>query len=120
VSRYRDAQVGGCVEAVVERCADGGTLVRSTEALLPFPGGQVPAFSSPIGDYLPHVKSGKLRLLATLGATRSRFTPDTAEAFAQFGIESGANTPTDMVKAVREENAAWAPIVKRVGFTPEA
>ena len=129
-------------------------------------GGQVPAFSSPIGDYLPHLKTGKLRLLATSGATRSRFTPDvatyaeqglrdltmsewygfflpakaspdvvtrlaqaiaavvnapdTAEAFAQFGIEAGANTPAEMVKAVREENAAWAPIVKRVGFTPEA
>ncbi len=129
-------------------------------------GGQVPAFSSPIGDYLPHLKSGKLRLLATSGATRSRFTPDvatyaeqglrdltmtewygfflpakaspdvvarlaqaigaavnapdTAEAFAQFGIEAGANTPAELSKAVREENANWAPIVKRVGFTPEA
>jgi tripartite-type tricarboxylate transporter receptor subunit TctC len=129
-------------------------------------GGQVPAFSSPIGDYLPHLKSGKLRLLATSGAARSRFTPDvatyaeqglrdltmsewygfflpakaspevlarlaqaigatvnaadTAEAFAQFGIEAGANTPAELAKAVREENAAWAPIVKRVGFTPEA
>jgi tripartite-type tricarboxylate transporter receptor subunit TctC len=129
-------------------------------------GGQVPAFSSPIGDYLPHLKTGKLRLLATSGATRSRFTPDvatyaeqglrdltmsewygfflpakaspevvarlaqaigaavnapdTAEAFAQFGIEAGANTPAELAKAVREENAGWAPIVKRVGFTPEA
>jgi tripartite-type tricarboxylate transporter receptor subunit TctC len=129
-------------------------------------GGQVPAFSSPIGDYLPHLKSGKLRLLATSGAARSRFTPDVAtygeqglreltmsewygfflpgkaapdvvaraaqaiaaavntpetiEAFAQFGIEAGANTPAELAKAVREENASWAPIVKRVGFTPEA
>lgn len=129
-------------------------------------GGQVPAFSSPIGDYLPHLKTGKLRLLATSGATRSRFTPDvatyaeqglreltmsewygfflpakaspevvsrlaqaigaavnapdTTEAFAQFGIEAGANTPAELAKAVREENAAWAPIVKRVDFTPEA
>jgi tripartite-type tricarboxylate transporter receptor subunit TctC len=129
-------------------------------------GGQVPAFSSPIGDYLPHLKTGKLRLLATSGATRSRFTPDvptyaeqglgdltmsewygfflpakaspdvvarlaqairaavnapdTVEAFAQFGIEAGANTPAELQKAVRDENQAWAPIVKRVGFTPEA
>jgi tripartite-type tricarboxylate transporter receptor subunit TctC len=129
-------------------------------------GGQVPAFSSPIGDYLPHLKSGKLRLLATSGAARSRFTPDVAtyaeqglreltmsewygfflpgkaapdvvaraaqaivaavntpetiDAFAQFGIEAGANTPAELAKAVREENASWAPIVKRVGFTPEA
>lgn len=39
-------------------------------------GGQVSAMSSPIGDYLPHLKEGKLRLLATSGATRSRFAPD--------------------------------------------
>ncbi len=35
--RYRDAQVGGCVEAWVEQRADGSTLVHSTEALRPFP-----------------------------------------------------------------------------------
>ena len=39
-------------------------------------GGQVTAMSSPIGDYLPHLKEGRLRLLATSGATRSRFAPD--------------------------------------------
>lgn len=129
-------------------------------------GGQLPAFSSPTGDYLPHLKSGKLRLLATSGATRSRFTPDVAtyaeqglrdltmsqwygfflpakaspdvvsrlapaiaaavnapdkaEAFAQLGIEAGANTPAELAEAVREENAKWAPIVSRVGFTPQA
>ena len=129
-------------------------------------GGQVPAFTSPIGDYLPYLKTGKLRLLATSGATRSRFAPDvptyaeqgfkdltigewygfflpgkaspevtaraaqairaavsapdTVEAFAQLGIEAGANTPAELAKAVKEENAGWAPIVKRVGFTPEA
>jgi len=37
VSRYRDAQIGGCVEAVVEQRVDGSTLVRSTEALRWFP-----------------------------------------------------------------------------------
>jgi tripartite-type tricarboxylate transporter receptor subunit TctC len=128
-------------------------------------GGQVGAMSSPIGDYLPHLKSGKLRLLATSGATRSRFTPevqtyaeqgfknltmsewygffmpgkaapetvqraaaairaavaspDVVEAFAQLGFEATANTPAEMAKAVKEENAAWGPIVKQVGFTPE-
>ena len=34
---YRDAQVGGCVEAMVEIRAGGSTLVRSTEALRWFP-----------------------------------------------------------------------------------
>ena len=41
-------------------------------------GGQVASFSSPIGDYLPHLKGGKLRVLATSGPKRSRFTPDVA------------------------------------------
>ncbi|MES2957540.1 MAG: Bug family tripartite tricarboxylate transporter substrate binding protein [Pseudomonadota bacterium] len=129
-------------------------------------GGQVASFTSPIGDYLPHLKGGKLRLLATSGAQRSRFAPDvptyteqgfraleisewygfflpgkaapdltqrvaaaikaavtapdTIEAFAQLGLEAGANTPAELAQAVRSENQAWAPVVKRVGFTPES
>ncbi len=128
-------------------------------------GGQVAAMTSPIGDYLPYLKTGKLRLLATSGATRSRFapdvptyaeqgfqkltmsewygfflpgkaapdvvqraaaavraavaSPDVIESFAQLGLEAGANTPDELAKAVKEENAAWGPIVKAVGFTPE-
>lgn len=129
-------------------------------------GGQVPAFSSPVGDYLTHVKAGKLRVLATSGAQRSRFlpdvptyaeqgfkdltmgewygfflpakapaeltqraaqairaavqAPDVMEAFATLGVEAGANTPAELAKAVRDENANWGGIVKKVGFTPEA
>ena len=129
-------------------------------------GGQVASFSSPVGDYLPYLASGKLRLLATSGATRSRFAPEAAtyteqgykalemnewygfflpgkaapdvveraaaairaavaspdviDAFAQLGVEAGANTPAELARAVKQENAAWGPIVKRVGFTPEA
>ena len=33
MARYRDAHVGGCVEATVQRRPDGSTLLRSTEAL---------------------------------------------------------------------------------------
>ena len=129
-------------------------------------GGQVPAFSSPIGDYLPHLKSGKLRVLATSGATRSRFAPDAptyteqgfkslemvewyglflppkaapelvqraaaalrtamsgpemAEGLAAYGLEVQVNSPAELAKAVKDENAAWGPIVKKVGFTPES
>jgi tripartite-type tricarboxylate transporter receptor subunit TctC len=128
-------------------------------------GGQVAAMSSPVGDYLPHLKSGKLRLLATSGARRSRFAPDVAtyteqgfkalemrewygfflpakapaevvqraagairaavsapdvvESFLSLGLEASANTPAELAAAVKSENAAWGPIVKRVGFTPE-
>ncbi len=129
-------------------------------------GGQVAAFSSPIGDYLPHVKTGKLRVLATSGPSRSRFlpevptyteqgfkalelvewyglflppkaapelaqraaaavrqamsAPDMPEGLAALGLEVMVNSPAELAKAVRDENAAWAPVVKRVGFTPES
>ena len=128
-------------------------------------GGQIGAMTSPIGDYLVHVKTGKLRLLATSGTSRSKFTPDVqtyaeqgfkeltmsewygfflppkaapdvtqraaaairsavtapdvVQAFADLGFEAGANTPAELAKAVKEENAAWGPIVTKVGFTPE-
>ena len=127
-------------------------------------GGQVTAFTSPIGDYLPHLKGGKLRLLATSGAQRSKLAPDVptyteqgikiqlgewygfflpakappavvqraatairaavaapdvVDAFLALGIEAAANTPAELAKAVKDEGAAWGPIVKRVGFTPE-
>jgi tripartite-type tricarboxylate transporter receptor subunit TctC len=129
-------------------------------------GGQVSAFSSPIGDYLPHLKTGKLRVLATSGPTRSRFAPNVptyteqglkvlemvewyglflppkappelvqraaasvraamaapemAEGLVAFGLDITVNSPADLAKAVKEENAAWGTIVKKVGFTPEA
>jgi tripartite-type tricarboxylate transporter receptor subunit TctC len=39
-------------------------------------GGQISAMSSPVGDYLPYLKSGKLRLLAISGLDRSPFVPE--------------------------------------------
>ena len=41
-------------------------------------GGQISAMSSPVGDYLPYLKSGRLRLLAISGLNRSPFVPDVA------------------------------------------
>jgi len=129
-------------------------------------GGQLTSFSGPIGDYLPHLKTGRLRVLATSGPKRSRFlpevptytelgmkaleqvewygfflpgkaspevvqkaanairaamsSPEMAEGLAPYGLEVAASTPAELARAVKDENAAWAPIVKRVGFTPEA
>jgi tripartite-type tricarboxylate transporter receptor subunit TctC len=129
-------------------------------------GGQLSAFSSPIGDYLPHLKSGKLRILAVSSPKRSRFVPDVAtyteqgfkalemvewygvflpakagadvvqrastslraamaapevaEALGTLGMEVSVNSPAELAQAVKQENAAWGPIVKRVGFTPES
>ncbi len=49
-------------------------------------GGQISAMCSPVGDYLPHIKSGKLRLLATTGPKRTPFTPD-VPTFKEQGID---------------------------------
>ena len=47
-------------------------------------GSQVPVGFIPLGEILPHLGAGKIRLLATTGPTRSRFTPD-----VQTLVESG-------------------------------
>jgi tripartite-type tricarboxylate transporter receptor subunit TctC len=129
-------------------------------------GGQVASFSGPIGDYLPHVKTGRLRVLATSGPKRSRFLPDVptfteqgfkaleqvewyafflpgkaapdlvqraaaairvamsgpemADSLAPYGLEVAITSPAELARAVHDEHAAWAPVVKRVGFTPES
>lgn len=82
-------------------------------------GGQIPAMSSPIGDYLPHMKSGKLRVLATSGGKRSRFAPD-APTYTELGFPAlemqewygfflPARTPADVVeRAAQAIHAAVA------------
>ncbi|HEX2545823.1 MAG TPA: Bug family tripartite tricarboxylate transporter substrate binding protein [Ramlibacter sp.] len=49
-------------------------------------GGQISAMSSPVGDYLPHIKSGKLRVLAVSGTQRSQFLPD-VPTYRQQGFD---------------------------------
>jgi len=129
-------------------------------------GGQVGAFSGPIGDFLPHIKSGKVRMLATSAPKRTPIaphvptyseqgfkniefvewygvflpgkasadvvqraaqavkaattSPDVVEGLATLGLEASANTPEELARAVAMETAAWAPVVKTVGFTPES
>ena len=48
-------------------------------------GGQISAMSSPIGDYLPHIKSGRLRILAISGLNRSPFVPE-VPTYRQQGL----------------------------------
>jgi tripartite-type tricarboxylate transporter receptor subunit TctC len=51
---------------------------RGTQpAILEMIGGQIQAVSGPVGEFTQHVAAGKCRLLASTGAARSRFAPDT-------------------------------------------
>jgi tripartite-type tricarboxylate transporter receptor subunit TctC len=61
---------------------------RGTQpAIVDLIGGQISAVSGPVGEFTQHVKAGKIRLLATSGAERTRFAPDTA-TFAEQGFAS--------------------------------
>lgn len=72
--------------------------------------GQIPVMFTTTGDLLPYVRSGKARLLATSGAARSPFAPDTptfreqglANLFSEewFGFYAPAGTPPAVVAAV--------------------
>lgn len=50
----------------------------SAPALQDLLGGQVPSVIAPLGEYLPYLVTGKVRLLAVAGPSRSRFAPNVA------------------------------------------
>jgi tripartite-type tricarboxylate transporter receptor subunit TctC len=57
----------------------------------------------------------------TAAAIRAALSgPEMADALGQFGLEVAVTTPAELHKAVRDEGAAWVPIVQRVGFKPES
>lgn len=61
---------------------------RGTQpAIIDLIGGQISAVSGPVGEFTQHVRAGKIRLLATSGAERTRFAPDTA-TFVEQGFPS--------------------------------
>ena len=74
-------------------------------------GGQIAANITVISNALPHVKSGKLRPLATTGATRSLHLPDVPtlkeagfpdlEAVDWMGLLVPARTPPEVVASLR-------------------
>lgn len=74
-------------------------------------GGQVAAYSTVLGSYLPHLKSGRLRLLAVSGTERSAFAPDLPtyreQGFALdmtewFGVFVPARTPAATIQRAAE------------------
>jgi len=80
----------------------------SQPAILDMLGSQIAAVVGPTGEFMPNVKAGKCRLLATSGPTRGRFTPDTPTLVEQgfkslehvgwFGFYLPARTSPDVVR----------------------
>ena len=73
-------------------------------------GSQLASVSAPVGEFLPHLASGKVRLLATSGPTRNKFAPNVPTYADQgfkdlvfdewFGIFVPAKTPADTVNRI--------------------
>jgi tripartite-type tricarboxylate transporter receptor subunit TctC len=103
--------------------------------------GQVPVMLTGTGDLLPFVKSGKLRVLATSGATRDVFLPDVPTFKEQgfpniiaeetIGFYAPAKTPRDIIdtanRAISEALQSAEVIAQLAGIglavrasTPEA
>ena len=57
----------------------------SAPGIVDLSGGQIAGMLSPIGDYLPHLKGGRLRLLALASENRSAFAPD-IPTFKELGF----------------------------------
>jgi tripartite-type tricarboxylate transporter receptor subunit TctC len=58
----------------------------SQPAIMDVVGGQLSAAAAPVGEFLQHVAAGKIRLLATSSAQRSRFSPN-VPTFAEQGFQ---------------------------------
>jgi tripartite-type tricarboxylate transporter receptor subunit TctC len=72
------------------------------------------------GFFLPGKAGPDTVQRAAAAVAAAMNAPDMAEALAPYGLEVAVTGPAQLAQAVKSENAAWAPIVKRVGFTPES
>ena len=80
----------------------------SQPAILDMIGGQLPAVSAPIGEFLQHLPSGRVRVIGASGAQRSRFAPQvptyTEQGFKDlafrewFGMYLPAGASSDVVQ----------------------
>ena len=70
-------------------------------------GGQVSGYSTTLGSFLPHLKSGRIRLLAVSGIERNKFVPDIPTykeqgfpitATESFDLYLPGKTPPDIVR----------------------
>lgn len=83
------------------------------QALQDLMAGQIPVGVNPIGEVLPQVNGGRVRILATTGATRSRFVPDVPTlvelGLPEMDIESwvGVFMPKGTAPATVNEVSGW-------------
>lgn len=92
----------------------------SQPAILDMLGGHIPAVSAPLGEFLPHLKTGQVRVLAVTGDSRSKFLPDVPtfkergialnQMTEWFGVFMPAKTPSIYVE---KANAAIKATVAR-------
>jgi tripartite-type tricarboxylate transporter receptor subunit TctC len=99
------------------------TLADIQQTNVPFPGsgpgvpqvlgGQLAAMSSPLGDWVQHVKTGRVRILATSGAARSPFV-DNVPTYKEQGFDElvirewfGFFLPGTASQAVRERASTF-------------
>jgi tripartite-type tricarboxylate transporter receptor subunit TctC len=106
----------------------------ANQAITDFVSGQVHVTYLPISQALPHVATGKLRILANVGSKRSPFAPDiptlgelghpTLDFDLWFGFLGPANLPAAIVQWWEKELAAIAEMpdareaLRRQGLTP--
>jgi tripartite-type tricarboxylate transporter receptor subunit TctC len=79
-----------------------------TPAISDMLGGQIPATCSPVGDFMPYLQDGKVRLLATTGTARNRFASQVPTFVEQgfkdivlddwFGVFLPSGTPAPHVQ----------------------
>jgi tripartite-type tricarboxylate transporter receptor subunit TctC len=97
---------------------------RGTQpAIADLMGGQVPSVCGPVGEFLPHLSTGRIRIIATSATARNRFAP-TVPTFSEqgfrdlvldewFGIFVPGKTPMDIVNRLNAavQTALGAPEV---------
>jgi tripartite-type tricarboxylate transporter receptor subunit TctC len=97
-------------------------------------GGQIPAAVIPVGEILQYLSAGKIRVLATTGPSRSRFTPDVPSLVESgfkdlvvqswIGVLAPAATPQSIVNKLNLDinevlkGSDVQEVLARFGFEP--
>jgi len=93
-------------------------------------GGQITSMSSPLGDWLQHHASGRIRILATSGPTRSIFVPnvptykeqgfDELVMRAPLGVQVTPTTQEQFAERLKADTEFSGRLVKALGFRADS